>query len=342
MAIKTIKQVSGLTKKYLNRKQFTKKQLGGSNNNKWQYLPLNTVNKLEKLAEYYNVSHKARGLQKPTKSDKGFLEIYRTHKGNPKAFEHLPVRANKPDGENWAHHREDFCNRRYSMIKGRKGYSLYDENGLPSVMHTNMLMWACSPDASKIIKNTKTILKTLEKAKTNANTNTKAKTKTKQSGGATNADITISIQYAAIGNNNIANGSDLTAEHRAGKLVKEPTVNLESVGVLDNQKYLIVMYDPDAPNGMSAGGNNIYIHWIFIQTGTSNNSDSRNIITEYAQPSPPRGTHRYQFHIYNAAELTKNDIAALQQSGRDFNAEVMNKLTMMKHNPLEYKVLASA
>jgi hypothetical protein len=39
MAIKTIKQVSGLTKKHLNRKQFTKKQLGGSNNNKWQYLP---------------------------------------------------------------------------------------------------------------------------------------------------------------------------------------------------------------------------------------------------------------------------------------------------------------
>jgi len=130
--------------------------------NKWSYIPLNIVDRLEKLAEYYNISHKARGLQKPTKSDKGFLEVYSLYKGNPKLFENLPVRANKPDGEKWAHHREDFCNRRYSMIKGKKDYGLYDANGLPTEMHTNMLMWACSPDDRNIIKNTDTILKKLE------------------------------------------------------------------------------------------------------------------------------------------------------------------------------------
>jgi len=131
--------------------------------NKWSYIPLNIVNKLEKIAEYYNVSHKARGLQKPTKSDKGFLQIYRSYKGNQKLFEHLPVRANKPDGETWAHHREDFCNRRYAMIKGKKNYGLYDSNGLPTVMHTNMLMWACSPDDKNIIKNADKILEILNK-----------------------------------------------------------------------------------------------------------------------------------------------------------------------------------
>ena len=137
----------------------TVNKLQGGNN--WSYIPLNIVNKLEKLAEYYNISHKARGLQKPTKSDKGFLEVYRMYKGNTKSFEKLPVRANKTDGENWAHHREDFCNRRYAMIKGKKDYGLYDANGLPTVMHTNMLMWACSPDDRNIIKNVDKILETL-------------------------------------------------------------------------------------------------------------------------------------------------------------------------------------
>ena len=317
-------QISRLNKKSLTRKQF------GGNKEKWQYLPLTTVNKLEKLAEYYNISHKARGLQKPTKSDKGFLEIYRSHKGNPKSFESLPVRANKPDGENWAHHREDFCNRRYSMIKGRKGYSLYDANGLPSVMHTNMLMWACSPDAMKIIKNTDLILKKLSQLYLQ---------KTKKHTGGGESDITISIQYDAIGTNNIANNSDLTREHLSGKLNKEPNINLEGEGesILDNQKYLIIMQDPDAPNGIGNSGNHIYVHWIFTQSG--NNTNSRNTIVKYQQPSPPAGIHRYEFHIYNGSgRLTDDDVNALQQSGRNYNAEVINKLTMIKQNPLEYKV----
>ena len=132
----------------------------------WPYLPLKLVNALEPLSEYYNVSHKARGLQKPTKSDKGFLPVYRDAGGVPSKFEKLPVRAAKPDGENWQHHRVDFCNRRYAMIKGKPGYGLYDEKtGLPSVMHVNMLMWACSPDAAGIKKNWKSILAKLENFK---------------------------------------------------------------------------------------------------------------------------------------------------------------------------------
>jgi hypothetical protein len=137
----------------------------GGSNKKWPYLSLKTVNKLETLADYYNISHKARGLQKPTKSDEGFLKVYRKYKGRTEDFEQLPVRANKPDGEKWQHHREDFCNRRYAMIDSKKNYGLYDVNGLPTVMHTNMLMWACSPDAKNITKNTKKILNILEDVK---------------------------------------------------------------------------------------------------------------------------------------------------------------------------------
>ena len=155
MLTKTIHSINSKSKR-------TRKQIhsGGAI---WPYIPLNIVNALELLAEYYNVSHKARGLQKPTKSDKGFLPIYRAAGGIPSKFEKEPVRKAKPDGEKWDHHRVDFCNRRYAMIKGKPGYGLYDEKtGLPSVMHVNMLMWACSPDANRIKKNWKNILSKLE------------------------------------------------------------------------------------------------------------------------------------------------------------------------------------
>lgn len=160
MTNQTIKSRNSNSKRNKTRKHI---QTGG---NPWPYLPLKLVNSLESLAEYYNVSHKARGLQKPTKSDKGFLQVYRAAGGVPSKFEQMPVRSAKPDGEQWAHHRVDFCNRRFAMIKGKPGYGLYDKKtGLPSVMHVNMLMWACSPDATGIKKNWKTILAKLEDVK---------------------------------------------------------------------------------------------------------------------------------------------------------------------------------
>ena len=75
-------------------------------------------------------------------------------------MEPMPVKASNPNGEKWEHHRNDFCNRRVSMIKRIKGYGLYDKTtGLPTVMHTNMLMWACSPDDKNIVKNVEKISK---------------------------------------------------------------------------------------------------------------------------------------------------------------------------------------
>jgi hypothetical protein len=166
MPIQCIRCASKTIRHKTNRKA-TRKLHSGGGDGQWPYLPLNIVNQLEKLAEHYNISHKSRGLQKPTKSDEGFLTVYRKYKGNTKAFEQLPVRANKPDGENWQHHRADFCNRRYAMIKSKKNYGLYDANGLPTVMHTNMLMWACSPDAKQLSKpaTIKKILSILEDTK---------------------------------------------------------------------------------------------------------------------------------------------------------------------------------
>lgn len=114
------------------------------------YLPVNTVNKLEPLAEFYNISRKARGLEKPTTSDEGFLKVYRRIK-NIAELRTMPVKAAKPTGETWDKHRNNYIFRRLSMLKNAGSeYGLYHTSGpltgLPTVLHVNMIMWAYSPD----------------------------------------------------------------------------------------------------------------------------------------------------------------------------------------------------
>lgn len=82
----------------------------------------------------------------------------------------LPVKKSNPTGENWEHHRDDFCSRRFSMIKKIKNYPLYDNGmknsnlkGLPTPMHVNMLMWGCCPDHKYLIKNLKNISSQIKK-----------------------------------------------------------------------------------------------------------------------------------------------------------------------------------
>ena len=157
------------------------------------------------------------------------------------------------------------------------------------------------------------------------------------SSNSSNGGIVISINYSNMGlEGNIVNGSNLTVEHKAGKLVNAPFVNLERLK--DNQKYLVIMYDPDAPNGEGQIDNHNHVHWIFIQNGS--NSMGRQTILDYKQPSPPKGQHRYIFNIYNANEIADSDIKSLIDSGNTFNNNVINKLSKIEHNQMMYIVSA--
>jgi len=127
---------------------YHKKNRGQSEN--YSYLTVQQVNKLEPLAEYYNISRKARGLEKPSTSDEGFLTVYR-RTTNPAKLRTMPVRQRVPQGETWDKHRNNFIKRRLLMLKNAgAGYGLYHTEGslagLPTVLHVNMLMWAFSPD----------------------------------------------------------------------------------------------------------------------------------------------------------------------------------------------------
>lgn len=126
------------------------KKRGRHANETHGYIPVSIVNKLEPLAEFYNISRKARGLDKPTTSDEGFLKVYRRIK-NIAQLRTMPVKAANPTGETWDKHRNNYIFRRLSMLKNAgPNYGLYYTSGpltgLPTVLHVNMIMWAYTPD----------------------------------------------------------------------------------------------------------------------------------------------------------------------------------------------------
>lgn len=89
---KSILEAMNVFEKWLKKH---KKSMSGGSKKKLPYLSLELVNTYEKLAEYYNVSRKARGLEKPSTSDEGFLVVYRKVKGNEKLMETIPCKSNK-------------------------------------------------------------------------------------------------------------------------------------------------------------------------------------------------------------------------------------------------------
>ena len=99
---KNMRDSMKIFKKWLNNY----KTMKGGALKKLPYLPLSIVNSYEKLADYYNVSRKARGLEKPSTSDEGFLVIYRKVKGKEKLMKTIPCRKDKKNGVNWERKRE--------------------------------------------------------------------------------------------------------------------------------------------------------------------------------------------------------------------------------------------
>ena len=138
-------------KKYKNMKGGN----GNKINKKLPYLPLSLVNSYEKLANYYNVSRKARGLEKPSTSNNGFLVVYRKIKGNGSLMKNIPCRKNKVSGINWDRKRDIEVYGKLGQLKRMKLDFFHKSGilkGLPTKIHINMIMWAYSPFPSKLKK----------------------------------------------------------------------------------------------------------------------------------------------------------------------------------------------
>jgi phosphatidylethanolamine-binding protein (PEBP) family uncharacterized protein len=91
----------------------------------------------------------------------------------------------------------------------------------------------------------------------------------------------------------------------------EPTVVVNNAN--PKKIYMITMTDPDAPNGEQEKDktiNRTYTHWVYIQT-----ENKKIIFVPYSPPTPPHGTHRYIFNLYDITNKTYNNKSEKISSG---------------------------
>jgi hypothetical protein len=116
---------------------------------KYPFLSLNTIAKYEKIANLYGVSEVARGIKKGSKTDKGFLEMYKEVKGKANKLQYIPVKLNQPDKQDYWSYRIGFLNSRLGQMKKAKTPLYYDNGkyaGLPTKQHIILIMHGYSPD----------------------------------------------------------------------------------------------------------------------------------------------------------------------------------------------------
>ena len=77
------------------------------------------------------------------------------------------------------------------------------------------------------------------------------------------------------------------------------------------------MTDPDAPNGENKLDNFTFTHWVFTRKGNDNNTYSE--IVSYVPPSPPKGTHRYIFNLYDVSMIDINELNILKGDNNNAN-----------------------
>jgi hypothetical protein len=113
----------------------------------YKFLSLSTVLKYEKIAEDFGVSKVARGLIPSTKTDEGFLKVYKKVQ-SPYKLQYIPVKKNKPEGQDYYSFRNSFIKSRLGQMKASKTPLFYTEGkykGLSTKQHIILIMYAYSP-----------------------------------------------------------------------------------------------------------------------------------------------------------------------------------------------------
>jgi len=113
----------------------------------YKFLSVEVVKKYEKLAAEYGISEVARGIKPSTKTDEGFCKIYKQVK-YPHKLQYMPVKKNKPNGQDYYSFRNTFIKSRLGQMKATKTPLFYTEGkykGLPTKQHIILIMYAYSP-----------------------------------------------------------------------------------------------------------------------------------------------------------------------------------------------------
>ncbi len=140
-----MKESMSIFKKWLKNYSSFKK----AEDKKYPWLSLKTIAKYEKIAELYGVSEVARGLKKGTRTDEGFLAMYKKVGGKANKLQYIPVKNKKPEGQDYWSYRISFLNSRMGQIKHGKTPLYYTEGkfkGLPTKQHIIVILHGYSPD----------------------------------------------------------------------------------------------------------------------------------------------------------------------------------------------------
>lgn len=142
---KQMEDAMEIYQKWLKKYQKLKK----NEDNNYKFLSLKQIEKYEKIAELYGVSEVARGIKKGTKTDKGFLQMYKEVDGKASKLQYIPVKLNKPEGQDYWSYRIGFINSRLGQIKKANTQLYYNEGkykGLPTKQHIILILHGYSPD----------------------------------------------------------------------------------------------------------------------------------------------------------------------------------------------------
>jgi hypothetical protein len=115
----------------------------------YPWLSIETIKSFEKLASEYKVSEVSRGIKKSSKTDNGFFQIYRYVKGKSYKLQYIPIKENKPEGQDYWSYRIGFIKSRLAQMKKLNIPLYYKEGkykGLPTKQHLVLIFHAYSPN----------------------------------------------------------------------------------------------------------------------------------------------------------------------------------------------------
>lgn len=115
----------------------------------YKFLSLKQIEKYEKIAKIYKVSEIARGIKKSTKTDKGFLQMYKEIAGKAYKLQYIPIKIDKPEGQDYWSYRIGFIKSRLGQMKKADTPLYYNDGkykGLPTKQHIILILHGYSPD----------------------------------------------------------------------------------------------------------------------------------------------------------------------------------------------------
>jgi hypothetical protein len=142
---KHMEEAMKIFKKWLNKYP----KLKNKEDKNYKFLSLQQIKKYEEIAKIYGVCKIARGLEKSKKTDNGFLQIYKEVNGKMNNLQYIPVKLNKPEGQDYYSYRIGFIKSRLGQIE-KANTPLYYSSGkfkdLPTKQHIVLIIHGFSPD----------------------------------------------------------------------------------------------------------------------------------------------------------------------------------------------------